>query len=1013
VRGITKLLLLLGAGWVLLAGGPAAALDPRLDIGQYKHTVWTADDGAPAVILALAQGRDGYLWVGARDGLFRFDGVSFELITPVLRVFRRKGVSALLVARDGAVWVGYSSGGLTVFRDNVLREVPLAQPLGYVISLVQARDGGIWMLRGPDIPPARFYGGQWEDYGPDRGLPAGQVFSLIAARNGDVWATSRTAVYVLRAGARNFTPAGVAVTGHGALSQAPDGRIWLSDLTGSRPITDAAPGAAAPRPIPTPGFLRSTRTFFDRDGALWGKTGRTGIFRLRSPGATPAAAAPVDVYQARDGLQSDAASAIIEDREGSIWVGSPLGLERFRAAGVVAEPALTRFSTWGFVLLGASDGSVYVGQLDSVYRIRPGGRPEPVLEHVTEVGSICEGPDKSIWIVLADRIVRIRKDGARTTLARPPLGVDVQDCAVAPDGALWVTALLNGMFRYADGRWTNLMIPPPGDAGPFPTTLRAGPDGRLLLYSQVDELDRIDGTARTPIAPRPRPSVDDLNTLYPRRIDLLIAGAFGVGRVRDGRLSFIPPERVPAFDDPTGLVQTPEGETWLVGRAGIVELPSLGLERAFDEPNLKLTPRIFDIRDGVPGLYNSDGHRDVVRGGDGRLWFSTTAGVVWIDPARIPHNPSPPRVSISALKAAGREWRDPTHITLPAGASSGEIDYTALSLAIPERVKFRYRLEGAGTGWVDPGRRRQMFFTNLGPGTYRFHVIAANEDGVWNHQGATLAFTIPPTFLQSIWFKLILALLFSGLIWFAYSLRLRELTGRVRADLEARLSERERIARELHDTLLQGFQGLVLRFQAVAERIPRKQPLRKAIDEALDRADAVLIEGRDRVRELRHTPPAGDLTQALVEAAAQLSIDHPARFDLTVEGRPRELHPMVRDEVQRIGEEAIRNAFQHARASSIEVIVTYRSGQLSLNVRDDGVGLPGEVAAAGARDGHFGLTGMRERAERVGGTIRLASRAGAGTEVRLSIPGSSAYAARPGGGRYFLRRLRRWLNPRD
>ena len=271
---------------------------------------------------------------------------------------------------------------------------------------------------------------------------------------------------------------------------------------------------------------------------------------------------------------------------------------------------------------------------------------------------------------------------------------------------------------------------------------------------------------------------------------------------------------------------------------------------------------------------------------------------------------------------------------------------------------------------------------------------------MWNRHGATLEFTIPPTFLQSVWFKLLLALALAAILWFAYALRLRQVTANIRAGHQVRMAERERIARELHDTLLQGFHGLVLRFQAVADRVPPDHPARRPMDDALDHADEVLVEGRDRVRALRGAAGEGDPAQALVAAAAEAAVElagAPPRFDLTVEGRPRPLHPVVGEELQRIGEEAIRNAFRHAQAKSVVAELTYGRGQLRLDIRDDGVGLPGDVAAAGERAGHYGLTGMRERAQRIGGALSVISRAGAGTEVLLSIPGRSAYA--PGSGR--------------
>ncbi len=285
-----------------------------------------------------------------------------------------------------------------------------------------------------------------------------------------------------------------------------------------------------------------------------------------------------------------------------------------------------------------------------------------------------------------------------------------------------------------------------------------------------------------------------------------------------------------------------------------------------------------------------------------------------------------------------------------------------------------------------------MFFSNLGPGTYRFRVIAANNDGVWNRAGATLIFTIPPTFLQSKWFQLICILAGLTVLWLVYTLRVQRVRMQVQAGMEVRLAERERIARELHDTLLQGFHGLVLHFHAAASQIPVGRPARKSIDDALLRADVVLAQSRDRVYELRTSAGSENLSEAWMAAAADFGLGSTISFDVTVEGTPRVLHPLVHEELQRIGEEAIRNAYRHSAASSIGVLLSYNRRNLRLLIRDNGSGLPADVVAAGGRPGHFGLAGMRERARRIGGTLKIVSRPGGGTELLLSIPGRAAYA---------------------
>ena len=630
-----------------------------------------------------------------------------------------------------------------------------------------------------------------------------------------------------------------------------------------------------------------------------------------------------------------------------------------------------------------------------MYRVRPGGSPERVLAGAGESEALCEGPDGAVWMVTQQRITRLN-GGRLTTIDRPPSPIGLSDCAVDRHNVLWVTGN-EGLFRRTGKGWQLYPMP---DTEALP--ILATRDRRLLVSHTAESLRRIDFPYRTDFVVNRGRALRRLRTIYEGSGGFLLGGGFGLARLQErsgrARVQFLDPERITAFSSIVGISQTPSGETWLLGKRGIAHLPTAALNRAFDNPALPLQPTVLDFRDGLEGTLSRDGKREAVRGGDGRIWFATTAGAVWVDAENLVLNKTPPRVAVSGLKSGALSYRDPVNVTLPRGTSMFEIDFAALSLSIPERVRVRYMLEGVSTGWMDPGMRRQAFYTNIGPGTYRFRVIAANEDGVWNREGATLEFTIPPTFLQSGWFKLLCLIGVGVLLWLAYSVRLRQVTARVRAGLEVRLAERERIARELHDTLLQGFQGLVLRFQAVANRIPPDQPLRPLMDEALDRAEAVLIEGRDRVRELRAT--SGDLTQTLLDTAHELADTWPVRFDLTIEGTPRTLHPMVRDEVQHIGEEALRNAFQHAKASTIEAVITYLAGELRFDLRDDGIGLPADIASSGEREGHFGLIGMRERATRIGGTLTVSSRKGAGTEILLSIPGAAAYAERRG---------RRWL----
>ena len=996
VRLTGKLLPLCAAWAILLTGGPASALDPSRSIAQYKHTSWTVDDGAPPNIRALAQTSDGYLWLGTDSGLFRFDGVTFEPMSETGGdPSKELSVTGLEVSRSGDLWVGYASGRATVIRHG--RHIDVSPPHlnGPIWKFAEDLDGGIWIVTGDRTYVAgRYAHGRWMRLDPKAwGLPDRGSRRILVGRDGTLWLSQQGRLFFLRRGAKRFEDTGEPPTFNPGLASDHEGHVWISDgPAGTRELPDYAHGRRSRPPtriFPAVAKSGPDEILFDRDGSLWGTTASGGIFRIRAPRAIDRGQPGAEeVYTAQDGLSSDIATPILEDREGNIWVGTAVGLDRFRAANVVLERGITPGSRLGYVLFADRKGTIYAADSDTLYRVRPGGAPEVLLRNLDNPQSLCETHDGTIWLGLNNRILQFRHD--RFSPAPPlPISASFLDCFEDRQGGLWFSLVTNGFLRL-DGRgWHQFPIQ---RTGIDPTVILADRQGRLLVWVRQRGLLRIDHPHVRLLWNFKDMPGGNIHALYQGTGDVLIGSASGLARIHEGRIQILH-ATYPWLTGVTGLVETPQGETWVLASRAIARLSSRDLARAFEDSGHTLHPRIFDLKDGllpVPPFFSKN---SAVRGGDGRLWFVTGEGIVWIDPAHLARNVLPPPVSIRTLTANGQRYRAPDDLVLAKGVSSIEIDYAAPSLSIPERVRFRYKLDGVDPEWVDPGTRRQAFYTNLGPGRYRFHVIAANNDGVWNRAGATITITIPPTFLQSIWFKLLCALISGGVLWLAYSIRVRRVTAQLQAGLEVRLAERERIARELHDTLLQGFQGLVLRFQAIANRIPSDQSLRRLVDQALDRADAVLIDGRNRVSELRTATAAGDLEQALMAAASELTADPPARLNLTVEGRRRELHPIAREEIQRIGEEAIRNAFQHAGASRVEVMIAYHSGELRLDVRDDGVGLPGDVAATGERAGHFGLTGMRERADRIGGALTIVSRKGSGTEILLSIPGRAAYVA--------------------
>jgi signal transduction histidine kinase len=407
--------------------------------------------------------------------------------------------------------------------------------------------------------------------------------------------------------------------------------------------------------------------------------------------------------------------------------------------------------------------------------------------------------------------------------------------------------------------------------------------------------------------------------------------------------------------------------------------------------------RIYDVFDGFRSgfaLFNA-----ATRTNDGRLWFANDNVAQVIDPHGPRANKYVPPVHIESLIADHKEIALTGKVELPPLTQSLEIRYTGLSMAVPQKVLFKYRLEGHDSNWEEAGTRRQAFYNDLPPGKYEFRVIACNNDGLWNEAGETLAFSVQPAWYQTVWFRVLCGLAILVVVTLLYQLRVRQIAQYLNARLEERLAERTRIARELHDTLLQSVQALILNVDAATRQVSRKVPenmqAREALEKALARADNVMSEGRSRVLNLRTAiDSTDDLPQAFANVCKDLASDNGVPCTMTVEGEPRALDPKVQDELFWIGREALQNASNHASAKAIEVQCIFASDTLRIRIRDDGVGFDLNDSSVATRPGHWGLKGMNERATSIGAKVEIWSRSGAGTEIEVSIPAKLAYLKR-------------------
>src|SRR5262245_238850 len=704
-----------------------------------------------------------------------------------------------------------------------------------------------------------------------------------------------------------------------------------------------------------------------------------------------------------EGLSGNAVMKLFEDREGVIWVATTNGLDRFRDVAVPSYSVAQGLSNDAVMaVLAANDGSVLIGTFDglnrchdgqlTIYRAqhrptRDGGdeivaRGFPERSHAmlqdtagriwisdrrgagylerdrfvaipgiandpnSFVFAIVEDKRRDIWLVTNDALVHLRN---RQVLEHIPWSTFRPDrqaasaAAVDPEGeGLWLAFLAGGVVHVVDGRVQ-------------------------AAYSDANGL----GAGR----------------VYHLRVEangvVWASTQGGMSRIKNGRIATLDAVGGLPCDEVLWSIEDDVGSVWLFMPCGLVRLPRTGIEAwaaSIEKQGAQRQAvpfKLFSSADGIRLIGHVAAYTpQVTKAPDGSIWFSTTDAVSRLDPRQLRDNPLAPPVHIEQVIADRKPYDVSSGVRLPPLVRDLQISYTALSLVTPERNRFRVKLEGRDPDWQDVGTRREVFYNDLPPNTYRFRVIASNNSGVWNEAGAFLDFSVAPAYYQTTWFRVASIVTVLVVIIASYRWRLRQIAHTFSVRLDERVNERTRIARELHDTLLQSFQGLMLRFQTARNLMPAHPGKAiEALDGALDRADQAIAEGRDAIQNLRSsTIVSNELAQAITGLAEELnnanggSEKHSATFRMSVEGSPRDLHPIVRDDIHRIAREALRNAFRHAQADRIEAEVTYGARELRLRIRDNGNGIDPQYLSGG-RVRHWGLAGMRERAVQIGGQL--------------------------------------------
>lgn len=975
----------------LLLFSPAAQADRSVLTQQLEHRRWAHNDDSPSQIGALAETRDGYLWLGTHDSLYRFDGFKFTGYHAPNG--RDLGIVSSLLTSDVGLWVGQRNGRIRLITSEEEPPVTFDLGRGVIYALAQTADGRVWAAANDGL--MRFDGKHWEQLGSVDGFLGSNAYSLFVDSSDRLWVADEQRLYYLQPGTKMLRDSGIRSNRTRQMSQAPDGALWL--IEGDHEIllrieTDNPQQQATRIPVGEP----VNAMLFDQYGYLWLSTAGGGLLRVTNPNDYGSEGFnSSERFSSRDGLSSDFTRSLFEDSEGSLWIGTHNGLDRLRERFLL--PAGFPANAQNLALAADDQGNLWAGSSNlPVMRLNEDGLHYLALR--TPVSAISKAPNGSVWLAGPEGIWRSIDDQMQKISALPverELDSSVRTLLIDHQDTLWLSLNRQGLYVLRQGQWQRLPTPTNNPAQLMPVSSGLAPDGRRWFGYRDNLLVSHDDQGEHHWSDTDGLDIGHVTAMAHLSDHSWFGGQRGLARFDGTRFTTLPLPDNGLFDNIYAIipVASEHGEDlWVQGKGGIFQLPAEEIEQALKTPQHHIVYRTYDLQGGL-----ANDPQQVLAlptaalTTQGKLWFVTRQGVVGLDPDRAIQKSTPPKVRIESMVVDGEAISLKTPPTLSAGRKRLAIGYGALSLSTPEGLHFLYRLDGFDNDWHSAGRQREATYTGLPAGDYRFRVRALNQRGIASEQDAELSFSIDQVFYRHPLFILAVVLVMLVMLHLLYRSNMQRASERLRTRLEERHDERERIARELHDTLLQGVQGLMLHVQAAADSLPADQPARSKLENALDRADQVIAEGRDRVRNLRHIQDASaDLPKTLRELK-HLHGHTDIGYHVDIEGIPCPLHPVVHDELCQLAREAVSNAFRHAMASSVHVQLDYNPRQFSLRISDDGQGIPTKHQQSDESVDHWGLRGMYERAAKIGAILNIESTPGHGSQVQLSLAGSLAY----------------------
>ena len=883
-------------------------------------------------VRALAAAPDGDLWVAETSRLVRIPSANlgrFTLSARDVHTFAEQGlrITSLEFSKQGALWIG-TSLGLFRYAQNRMEAVG---PRFWVRHINEAPDGRMLVtttgelleIVGSTVTPDPLLAGRL-------GVKRGEIIEAFEDSHGTRWYTTPLGIARDASGRlERIAPYGSNSAASNRVYEDAHGRMWISKGNELFRVSSTRLELVA-------SDTQVTDFFNDRDGNLWVSTWGDGLYRYKE--------AAVRMFTTADGLPGNTIMKVIESRDGTIWVGANCG-------------GIARFDGRRFHTLSRKEGL----SADCVFGLAEDGN------HDLWVGTSLGGAFRY-------------RNGAFQRFSRSDGLADdfVTHILHARDGSLWISTNNVGLSRLKDGRFRTFTV---ADGLPTNSITRTiqDEDGVIWVGTPLgiarlvnERFETVSFTPRTAAFPVGGDRDGGFYVTYRGGRGYVTCRIDRAGKVTSIGLEI------------ASMIQTQSGELWIGGPTFARVWPGqLSTPRPRDEP---VDQETFSADDGFGADVGSSSMYNMIQARDGTIWAATPQGVAMFDPRRLAVTRARPLVYLAAVTIGRSTVHPEEHIVLPPGTGHVEIDFAAVDVSAPEKIRMQYRLDGVDAEWLDAGPVRKAVYSTLPPGTHVLRIRACNRSGIWDRDGVAFTVTQQPFFYQTGWF--VAAIVVSTLLAIAavYRRRVHQISLAMSIRFDERLAERTRVARELHDTLLQTVQGSKLAVDDALDHFDNLAETRRTMEQLSLWLGQATREGRATVNALRETTTEqNDLADALRRAINDCRRRDSPEATLSVTGEPRETDPVVRDEVYRMGYEAIRNACIHSGGSRLEVELHYAQA-LTMRVADNGVGMDPAVADRG-KDGHFGLQGMRERAARIGATLRVASSADTGTEIVVTVPG--------------------------